>query len=153
MALYARRPTECEKQEIEQALRSPSDDLPIHRLQIIILSVQRKRIPEISRRVGLHPINVRKWVHRFNEEGVQGLRSGKSPGRPPLFSEKQRQQIAKIAVTPPQRLGLHYSEWSLQRLRTYLVERGVVKHISVETVRKIIQSDQQVEPTGKAAGS
>jgi transposase len=115
-------------------------------LQIIMLSAAGKRVPEISEEVNLHPINVRKWIHRFNEQGLDGLRSGKSPGRPPVFSEDQRAQIVHIARTNPRQLGLHYTRWSLQRLRRYLMEHQIVEHISVETIRQIIHS---TESTGR----
>jgi transposase len=97
-------------------------------------------VPEISEEVHLHPINVRKWIHRFNRYGLDGLRSGKSPGRPPIFNEEQRNEIVGIANTNPRLLGLHYSRWSLQRLRRYLIDHDIVDHISVETIRQILQT-------------
>ena len=142
MALYTRKLRQQEKRVLEAQLRTPEDDLPAHRLQIIMLSAAGKRVPEISEEVNLHPINVRKWIHRFNEMGVDGLRSGKSPGRPPVFSEEQRLRICDIANTNPRLLGMHYSRWSLQRLRRYLVDRRVVDHISVETIRQILLTQE-----------
>ena len=142
MALYTRKLRQQEKRVLEAQLRSPEEDLPAHRLQIIMLSASGKRVPEISEEVHLHPINVRKWIHRFNEMGLDGLRSGKSPGRPPVFSEEQRLRICDIANTNPRLFGLHYSRWSLQRLRRYLIERRVVDHISVETIRQILLTQE-----------
>jgi transposase len=142
MALYTRKLKQQERRTLEAHLCAPEEDLPVHRLQIIMLSAAGKRVPEISEEVHLHPINVRKWIHRFNQRGLDGLRSGKSPGRPPVFSEGQRDQIVKTASTNPRALGLHYSRWSLQRLRRYLMERRIVDHISVETIRQIIQSHE-----------
>lgn len=140
MALYVRELKEREKQQLEDLLCEDENDLPAHRLIIVQLSAEGKRVPEISEEVNLHPINVRKWIHRFNQQGIEGLRSGKSPGRPPLFTEEQRHQIAEIAATNPRTLNLQFSRWSLQRLRKYLIENGIVNCISVETVRQIIQS-------------
>lgn len=144
MALYARKLKQHERISIEIQMGSQEDDLPLHRLQIIVLSVAGKRVSEISESVNLHPINVRKWIHRFNRYGLDGLQGGKSPGRPPVFSEKQRSQIAEIAGTNPRLLGLRYVRWSLQRLRRYLIDQKVVDQISVETIRQIIQSERKV---------
>lgn len=141
MALYVRKLDEPEKKEILNLLENTENDLPRNRLEIVQLSARGKRVPEISELVNLHPINVRKWIHRFNKSGLDGLRSGKSPGRPPLFSEEQRKQISSIATSDPRSLGLHFSRWSLQRLRRYLIEKKVVERISVETVRQIVQSN------------
>jgi transposase len=142
MALYTRKLKQQERKTLEAHLSAPEEDLPAHRLQIIMLSAAGKRVPEISEEVHLHPINVRKWIHRFNQMGLDGLRSGKSPGRPPVFSDEQRDTIVHIANTNPRSLGLHYSRWSLQRLRRYLIEHQIVEHISVETIRQIIQSHE-----------
>lgn len=142
MALYTRKLKQQERRTLEAQLSTPEEDLPIHRVQIIMLSAAGKRVPEISEEVHLHPINVRKWIHRFNQLGLDGLRSGKSPGRPPVFSDDQRNRIVEIAKTNPRALGLHYSRWSLQRLRRYLIEQRIVDHISVETIRQIIQTHE-----------
>ena len=144
MALYVQNLSEQEVKQIELLICEPEDDLPVNRLLIILLSAEGKSVPEISQTVNLHPINVRKWIHRYTANGVSGLRSGKSPGRPPLFTSKQRRQISKIAGTSPRSLGLNFSRWSLQRLRRYLIEQGVVDRISIETIRQIIQSNDLV---------
>ena len=140
MALYIRKLKDPEKKEIEQLLNRIENDLPRNRLEIVMLSAEGKRVPEISQVVDLHPINVRKWIHRFNKYGLDGLRSGKSPGRPPLFSDEQRKRITTVATSDPRSLGLHFSRWSLQRLRRYLIDHEIVDGISVETVRQIVQS-------------
>jgi len=142
MALYTRKLKPHERKSIETHFEAPEEDLPTHRLQIVMLSAAGKRVPEISEEVNLHPINVRKWIHRFNRYGLDGLRSGKSPGRPPVFSDEQRNQIVTIANTNPRLLGMHYSRWSLQRLRRYLIDHEIVEHISVETIRQIVQSQE-----------
>ena len=80
---------------------------------------------EISTTAGLHPINVRKWIHRFNRYGLNGLYPRRSPGRPKLFTEDQRHAIVGMASTDPQELGLAFDSWSLQRLRYELTERGI----------------------------
>jgi transposase len=142
MALYIQNLTDQEFQQLEALICQPEEDIPVNRLLIILLSSEGKSVPEISKMVNLHPINVRKWIHRFSQEGVDGLRSGKSPGRPPLFTLEQRQQIMGIANANPRSLGLHFARWSLQRLRRYMIEQRIVKHISVETIRQIIQGTE-----------
>ena len=147
MALYVQNLSEDEVKQIEALICEPEDDLPVNRLLIILLSAEGKSVPDISQTVNLHPINVRKWIHRYTANGVNGLRSGKSPGRPKLFTTNQRQQISQIAGTSPRSLGLNFSRWSLQRLRRYLIEQGVVDRISIETIRQIIQSHDMTPET------
>ncbi|MFZ4848776.1 MAG: helix-turn-helix domain-containing protein [Caldilinea sp.] len=145
MALYTRKLKQHERRAIETHLSQPEEDLPFSRLQIIVLSAAGKRVPEISQEIQLHPINVRKWIHRFNRYGVDGLRSGKSPGRPPVFTDAQRDQIISLAHTSPRALGLHFTRWSLQRLRAYLIHHSIVENISIETIRQLVHSNYRYD--------
>lgn len=141
MALYVRELFDEEWEDLEEMIQESENDVPTQRLMIVLLSAQGHRVQEISSEVDLHPINVRKWIHRFNADGIDGLRSGKSPGRPPVFNNKQRKRIVEIAKQDPRKLGRAFSQWSLQRLRKYLIETKVVKQISVETIRQILRAN------------
>ncbi len=140
MALYVRKLKEEEWEELERIIQKTENDVSIQRLMIILLSAQRHKVQDISREVDLHPINVRKWIHRFNTHGLDGLRSGKSPGRPPVFTDEQRQEIVDIASADPLSLKLPFQQWSLQRLRKYLIDDAIVDQISVETIRQILRT-------------
>lgn len=140
MALYVRELEDDEWIELEAMLENQSGGVPSQRLMIVLLSAQGHRVQEVSREVDLHPINVRKWIHRFNSEGMDGLRSGKSPGRPPVFSDEQRDEIVALANSDPRKMGLSFAQWSLQRMRNYLVEHGIVEQISVETIRQVLRA-------------
>jgi len=141
MALYVRELEDDEWTELESMFEEqPKDEVPAQRLMVVLLSAQGQRVQDISREVDLHPINVRKWIHRFNAEGMDGLHSGKSPGRPPVFSDSQRDQIVSLANSDPRKLGFSFSQWSLQRMRKYLVDSKMVEQISVETIRQVLRA-------------
>jgi transposase len=127
--------TAREKTKLEQLARGSDEELA-RRARIVLLSAQHTGVHEIGSIVGLHPINVRKWIHRFERSGISGLEPRRSPGRPELFSRQQRDDMVKLATTDPRALGLTFDEWSLQRLRTQLIERGVVDDVSAETIRQ-----------------
>jgi transposase len=135
MALYSRSLKADEKQQLEELTKGTDEELA-RRVHIVLLSAQRTGVHEISAIVGLHPINVRKWIHRFNRFGLKGLYPRRSPGRPRLFSRQQREAIVGLATTDPRVLGLEFDAWSLQRLRSQLIERGVMDDVSAETIRQ-----------------
>lgn len=135
MALYVRPLRTDELNRMNEMNRGRDAELA-RRARIIQLSAQHVGVHEISRVVALHPINVRKWIHRFNRLGISGLFPRRSPGRPKRFSDEQRQAIVGLAITDPQDLGLGFEAWSLQRLRLQLIERGVAPEISAETIRQ-----------------
>ncbi len=136
MALYVKNLSAEEKRRLEDVVRKEGDLEVSRRAKIVLLSAQKVGVQDISINVGLHPINVRKWIHRFNRYGLNGLYPRRSPGRPRLFDERQRRAIVRMARTDPEDLGLDFPLWSLQRLRSQLIARGVVDEISAETIRQ-----------------
>jgi transposase len=135
MALYSRALKADEMPKLEELAKGTDEELA-RRVQIVLLSAQRTGVHDISAMVGLHPINVRKWIHRFNRFGLKGLYPRRSPGRPRLFSQQQREAIVGMATTDPRVLGLEFDAWSLQRLRSQLIEQGVMNDVSAETIRQ-----------------
>jgi transposase len=50
---------------------------------------------------GMTRQTLRDWVHRFNADGVTGLRSRASPGRPPALNETRREELKSIVLEGP----------------------------------------------------
>jgi transposase len=62
------------------------------------------RVPSIEERLGCHPETVRRRLHRFNAEGIDGLGDWPGPGRRPRLTEAERSRIiALVKTTPPGR--------------------------------------------------
>ncbi len=138
--IYARPLLPGERRELMRMVEGGNTKLA-QRARVILLSADEQyRVPEIASMVGLGPDKVRKWIHRFNQHGVNGLRSRPfKPGPPPKFQGPTKQRIIEIAQTPPRQLGLLFSTWTLHNLRQYLIKQGVVDQISHETLRKILK--------------
>jgi hypothetical protein len=73
--LSARTPEDAEEErkirKLAASRHAPGDW--IFRARIISLSWQGLRTSEIAEELGCHPKTVRKRVHRFNAEGIDGL--------------------------------------------------------------------------------
>ena len=58
-------------------------------------------VPQASRALGMSERQLRNWVHRYNAEGVAGLRDRPRPGQPPHLAvdqvERFKQRIRKGA--------------------------------------------------------
>lgn len=137
MALQVRVLSKKELAQLNRWVERGEKELPV-RARIILLSGEGYRVPEIGAILGRHPTNLRKWIHRFNEKGCQGLISERSGGRPPRFTEEQKQQIVALARTNPRSLGLDFSRWTLHRLAAEAQRMEVVDRISHEYVRQIL---------------
>ena len=50
---------------------------------------------------GMDRQTLRDWVHRFNEQGPDGLTNAKGAGRPRLLNDEQMQELSQIVETGP----------------------------------------------------
>lgn len=76
----------------------------ITRARIVVFSWDGLRVSSIAERLGCHPETVRRRLHRFNAEGIDGLGDRPGPGRRPRLSEAERSRIiALVKTTPPGR--------------------------------------------------
>jgi len=142
MALYVRELTETEQAQLK--LWSLGNDPAMkHRAEIILLSSQGYRVPEIGPMVGAHPANLRKWIHRFNRRGCEGLRTVYAGGPRLRFSKQQRLEIVRLAQARPRELGLNFTRWTLHRLAQQAASRGIVHRISHECVRQILKEAER----------
>ena len=138
MVLYVRELDPAEKVTLQRWMASKERELG-HRARVILLSSEGYRVPEIADALGAHPANLRKWLHRFNENGCHGLVSVRSGGAKPRFTEEQKARIVDLARQRPRDLGLGFSSWTLHKLAEAARERSIVDTISHEYVRQILR--------------
>ena len=130
--LFARRLTRTER----DALHDLIDDKEVGQKALIIaLSHEGLEVREIARRLNMHPVNLRKWIRRFNEEGLKCLH--RKPGRKPKFNRSVERKILKLAITKPHKLGFPFSTWSLRKLEFY-VKKKLGVDVSYVQIGKIL---------------
>jgi transposase len=80
-----------------------------YRAKIILLKDEGYTVPEIRRATNHHDINIRKWIHRFNEHGVDGIMSKLHKHRSIKLTVEIEKKIVEIASKNPREgYGLHY---------------------------------------------
>jgi len=88
--LHARAPQNIEEEpkirKLAGSRHAPRDW--IFRARIISLSWQGLRTAKIAEKLGCHPKTVRKRLHRFNAEGIDGLGDRPGAGRKPRITEE-----------------------------------------------------------------
>lgn len=60
-------------------------------------------------------------------------------GRPRTFTPEQRADIIELAQIPPKVLGMPLTHWSLSKLKEAAEKKGIVRSISIETIRCILE--------------
>src|ERR1700676_1859163 len=73
----------------------------IERARIVALSWDGLGVAAIAGQLGCHENKVRRWLHRFNAEGIDGLGDRPGAGRRRRITEAQRSAIIALARSAP----------------------------------------------------
>ncbi len=152
--LFVRELQPDEREELERCSESQSKE-EASRAAVILLSAQGKTAVEIGQTLGAHPSNIKKWIRRFNTEGLTGIaikKRGPQGGPRPRFSGNQVEKILQMARSSPSSLGYGFKVWTPQKLATAAMERGIVDRISHVTVRQLLKRNE-AEPHLQSNGS
>lgn len=128
MTLRLRPLTEEEDQVITQISRSGTEEARlVERARMLELARDGLSAREIARRMsmGKDGYRPRKWITRFNEQGLEGLQDAPRSGAPARYEADVRAKVLATALAHPQELGLPFASWTIERLHTYVHEQGI----------------------------
>jgi transposase len=110
-------------------------------------------VPAIAGRLGCHLNKVRRWLHRFNADGLDGLGDRPGAGRRRRITEAQRSAIIALARSePPGRLARDGAEeltaergdgpaqWTLDALARAARDAGIT--VGRSQVRRILLAEK-----------
>lgn len=137
--LKARELTKEEDQFIKKNIKNTRSFIK-DRARILRLSSEGNTVKDICGKLGFHRPNVEKIIKQFNENGLKIFKRGKSPGKPRRITEEQRALILQYLNTEPEKLGLHYNNWSHKKLSNYAKAQGI--KVSPSQVGRIIKQDE-----------
>src|SRR6476659_1325511 len=110
-----------------------------YRAKIILLKDDGYTVTEIRKITNHHDNNIRKWIHRFNENGIDGITSKKHNHKQHKFTNDLEKQIVDIASANPRSFGLGFSTWSLRVMAGFLMhDLKMVDKISHAEIRNIL---------------
>lgn len=139
MSLYVRSLTSEEGAELNNIARNGSDVKFARRAQVIIASAARTPVKQIVQVMGYSNLQVRRIIHAFNKNGMDGIRPKYRGGRPHTFTDRERRAVVELAENHPRDLGYPLSRWSLSQLQLVLIKQKKVSYISRPTIRTILK--------------
>jgi transposase len=123
------------------------------RARIIALSWDGLAVPAIAAVTGCHPNKVRRWLHRFNAAGLDGLGDRPGAGRKRRITEAHRSVIIALARSePPGRLARDGAgelsaeredgpaQWTLDTLTQAARDAGI--QVGRSQVRRILLAEK-----------
>jgi transposase len=118
-----------------------------YRIKIVLLASDGYTVPEIREMTNIYDRTIRKWIHKFNDNGIEGLFTKIDYSPMVKIDNDARKEIVKIASTNPRDLGLKFSTWSLRSLAGYLTkeDKKIVKQGISHTRIKDILNESKIE--------
>jgi transposase len=108
--------------------------------RMILLAAGGRPNRAIADMVGCSAQWVRQILHRFNDDGIDGITwypwFAVRPAR--VFTAEICEHIAEIALSSPIAL-IGMTQWSVPKLRQYLIEQKIVAHISIRWLGEILR--------------
>ena len=99
------------------------------RAVMVLLSLQGLPAAQIAVLLECHPATVRRWIGRFNTEGMAGLADRPRCGRPRLGGRRLARRIAALLARP--------GPWTLPRIWRYLGRPQVSMRTLYRRVRQV----------------
>jgi transposase len=115
-----------------------------NRAEMILLGAEEKMsAPQIAQIVRQDEQTVRRWIKRFNAEGVSDLSDEPKSGAPKRVTDTYRERLLVVVRRRPRSLAQPYSLWTLQRLVDFMAEETGLR-FSTETVRQTLKANDTV---------
>lgn len=126
------QPIEISRTELSvsalRALAGKTDDgAVVRRLLAVALVLEGRSRTEAASLNGMTRQTLRDWVHRYNGEGVEGLRSRTGPGRPPFLTDARMEELREMVLKGPAPERHIVMRWRCADLCEEVAERWSVK--------------------------
>src|SRR6266581_5808924 len=130
---------------LETVLKQTKEARVFRRAQAVRDVVTGQRLQTVSDTLHFTYSALRKWVHRFANQGPQGLVDRPRSGRPPKVTCALENHLNRLVDQDPLEHGSLHSPWSCRELATVFARetgvqlgresvRGVLKKASATTV-------------------
>lgn len=120
---------------LDELYRATKDVRLRTRAQMVLLAADKQRVAsEIAAIVRESEYTVRRWLKRYQAEGLEGLKDAPRSGAPPKVTADYQAELVRVVRQRPRSMGLEFSLWTLQRLADYMAEATGIR-IHAETVR------------------
>ena len=113
--------------ELRTASRASGDAAQVRRLLAIALVRDGVSRSQAAAQTGMDRQTLCDWVHRYNEAGIEGLRSRSSPGRASLLTAEQRDELRALVVAGPDPERDKVVRWRCVDLREEVARRFCVE--------------------------
>ena len=155
--------TDHSADELRRLAAKEKDAKASRRMLAIALVLEGADRTTAARSCGMDRQTLRDWVHRYNDEGIEGLSDRHRPGRPGMLTADQKAELAGMVRAGPDPAADGVVRWRRidlaakieERFGVVMHERTVGKHLAALGFRRLSvrpqhpKSDPQAQETFK----
>ena len=119
--------------ELRAAATKTRDAPQARRLLAIAMVLEGASRLDAARQAGMDRQTLRDWVHRYNQNGIEGLVSRKPPGAAPKLSPEQMKELHEMIIAGPDPKVHKVIRW-----RCLDVRKEVARRFSVDVPERTI---------------
>ncbi|KXA94163.1 hypothetical protein AKJ37_07895 [candidate division MSBL1 archaeon SCGC-AAA259I09] len=119
------------EEELEKRISEERDSRMVKRLVFIRNLYDGDGVAEAAAKVGAGQTTGYRWLHRWNERGVEGLKPNFGGGGPSKLSDKERKELREILT--------ERNDWTTKEIRNLVEEKFGVGY-SRSHLRRILKS-------------
>src|SRR3954451_10710273 len=124
--------------ELRREASQCRDARAARRMLALALVLEGHAREEAARAAGMDRQTLRDWVHRYNAEGLAGLRDRRRPGRKPRLTPGQEAELAAAVEQGPDPDRDGVVRWRRVDLRALIEARFAVR-LHERTVGKVLR--------------
>ena len=113
--------------ELRSASAKCTDGAQVRRILALALVLEGRSRSQAATLNGMDRQTLSDWVHRFNEAGIDGLKSRKSPGREPFLTAAQKVELRDLVIKGPDPAVHKVVRWRCADLRAEVARRWSVE--------------------------
>lgn len=111
------------------------DGAQVRRILALAMVLDSRPRSEAAALNGMDRQTLGDWVHRYNADGVEGLKSRRAPGREPALSEQQKAELYELVVKGPDPARDQVVRWRCVDLQAVVAKRFSVD-VHVHTISR-----------------
>lgn len=130
-AIGARRRSPSSRKKLRSFIRQRklANDLNAWRRGLAILGyLEGRRVVDLAVEYDVTRGSVNRWLQWYEAMGVEGLHTGKAPGRSPKLNDVQRSEIAALVDAGPLAAGFKSGVWTGPMIGDLIEQRFDVRY-------------------------
>jgi transposase len=113
--------------DLRAASAKCTDGAQVRRILALALVLEGRPRTEAAALSGMDRQTLSDWVHRYNADGIDGLKSRKSPGREPFLTAAQKAELRALVIQGPDPAVHKVVRWRCADLRAEVARRWSVE--------------------------